>query len=94
MTELMIAYYEALHVRRQQEDFSVEKELDYIEEKFQDNHIIDAMLCFDATLNMDLDSTRTKSDKREFQKYSRQIYNRIKKYRPDLGNTFLSCMDK
>lgn len=25
----MIAYYEALHVRRQQEDFSVEKELDF-----------------------------------------------------------------
>ncbi|QDP58446.1 MAG: hypothetical protein Unbinned6046contig1000_15 [Prokaryotic dsDNA virus sp.] len=94
MTEIMVAYYEDLHIRRQSNDFSVESELDFIEEKFENDDIVDAMLCFDATLNMDLDISSSKSDKRESKKHSRLIYNRIKKYRPDLGVSFLSCMDK
>jgi hypothetical protein len=39
-------------------------------------------------------SDSTKSEKEEVRRYSRKIYNAIKKIDPTMGNLFLQAMDK
>ena len=94
MQEFMIDYFEGLHTRKKNTEFTVEKELDYIEENFCDNHQYDCMLCFDATLNMDLDVLSTDKEVEEYKKKARIIYRRIKKHDEEASKVFLRTQDK
>jgi hypothetical protein len=94
MQEFMIDYFEGLHLRKQKPDFTVENELDYIEEKFCDNHQYDCMLCFDATLNMELDVLSSKKEVEEYKKKARIIYRRIKNHDEEASKVFLRTQDK
>ena len=94
MTELMIDYYEGLHKRRQQDDiFLVDKELDFIEDHYCDRHVIDCMLCLDATLHMDIDIDSSKTFRDNVKKQSRLVYRRIKKIDKKLGEQLITFQD-
>ena len=89
MQEFMINYFEGLHLRKQLTDFTVEKELDYIEDKMCETHQYDCMLCFDATLNMELDVTSTSKEGEDYKKKARVIYRRIKNHDEEASKMFL-----
>lgn len=94
MNEFMIDYFEGLHLRKQHEDFTVDKELTFIENHFCEDHQYDCMLCLDATLNMELDMTSTKKEVEDYKKKSRIIYRRIKNYDEEASKVFLRTQDK
>ncbi len=90
----MIDYYEGLHKRRlHKEPFQVERELDFIENHYCDGHIIDCMLCLDATLHMDIDIVSSKTFRDNVKKNSRLVYRRIKKLDKKLGEQLLTFQD-
>lgn len=94
-TEHITKYYERLHAERQHEDFSVQEEINWIMLNGEtQSEIIDWLLCFDATLNMDIDKKSTKGFKEEVRRYSRAIYRAIKKVDQKLGEDFLKAQDK
>lgn len=94
MQEFMIDYFEGLHLRKQLAGFTVESELDYIEDKMCKDHQYDCMLCFDATLNMELDVTSTKKEVEDYKKNARVIYRRIKSHDEEASKVFLRTQDK
>lgn len=88
-------YYEQLHSKRLAEDFTVQGEVDWIMLNGEtQTEIIDMLLCFDATLNMDIDLNSSKRFKEEVRKNSRLIYRAIKKVDQKLGEDFLKAQDK
>lgn len=91
----IVNYYEQLHSRRQSEEFTVQGEIDWIMLNGEtQTEIVDMLLCFDATLNMDIDLNSTKTFKEEVRKKSRSIYRAIKKVNQKLGEDFLKAQDK
>jgi hypothetical protein len=94
-TDHITSYYERLHARKQHEDFSVQEEINWIMLNGDtQSEIIDWLLCFDATLNMDIDKDSSKTFKEEVRRHSRSIYRAIKKVDQKLGEDFLKAQDK